>query len=87
MNNFNNLLTEIRKMQVPIITVTNISNGDYDRAYIITADGKNKIITHLFDDDCLCKVSSIDMSFHEAIINYSQVVLNNPGSTFKLISM
>ena len=87
MTNFSNMLTEIRKMQIPIITVTNINNNFRDRCYIIIADGKDKITAFVFDDDCLIKVNSIKMNFHSAIGIYSQTVLNNPGSTFRLISM
>ena len=87
MTNFSIMLTEIQKMQVPIITVTNINNNHHDRCYIIVANGKDKISTFVFEDDCLMKVDSIDMSFCSAIGVYSQTVLNNPGSTFKLMSL
>ena len=86
MTNFDTMLTEIRKMQVPIIVITNISNNSHNRHYIIIADGKKKITTFVFDDDHLSNVNSIGMDFYTAIGVYSQTVLNNSGSTFSLIS-
>ena len=87
MKNFDNMLIEIRKMQIPIITVTSIHNNGHNRCYIIIANGNHEITVFVFDDDSLVKVDHIDMGFHSAIYVYSEVVLNNPGSTFKLISL
>ena len=87
MTNFSNMLTEIRKMQVPIITVTHINNNSHDRHYIIIADGECKITAFVFDDDNLVGVNSIGMDFNLAITVYSKCALNNPGSTFRLISL
>lgn len=86
MTHFNAMLDEIRQMQIPIITITNINNRSRERNYIIIADGIDKVTVFVFDDDNLRFVNSLMMDFPSAITYYSQKVLNNPGSTFKLMS-
>jgi hypothetical protein len=59
--------------------------------FIITADGKQRVIIHTFlvDDggeSRMCSLYSRDMSFMDAVMHYSKLVLNDPLSNLQLLS-
>lgn len=86
--NFAAMLDLMLDMQVPIITVESVSEKHYNEWHhaskIIIPDGKDKVTVFTFidtykDTDFLAQVHSMDMSFGEAIMVYSEEVLRHQG--------
>jgi hypothetical protein len=97
-NAFETMLTEIRNMQVPIITVNNLvmdARGEEwtDTHLIIIPSGNDNVIVFTFEEcthnhnNYLSTVKSYGMTLDEALIHYGDIVITHPGSTLKLMTI
>lgn len=99
MNNnssFENMLSKMGDMQVPIITVECIAEQYYSEYqmsnHIIVPDGMDKVTDFVFilrsgkDGDFLARVHSLDMDFRSAITEFSIKTLSSQGGVMKLYS-
>lgn len=91
--NFATMFNLMFDMQVPIITVENISEKFYEEWHhaskIIIPDGKDKVTVFTFidtykDTDFLAQVHSLDMSFGEAIMTFSEAALKHQGGVMSV---
>jgi len=95
-NAFETMLTEIRNMQVPIITVTNLvkdtNGGEWTDSHLIIIPSDGNIIVFTFEEcthnhnNYLSEVKSYGMTFEQALTHYGDVVISHPGSTLKLMT-
>lgn len=94
-NNFETMLNMMVDMQVPIITAESVSekfcNEWHLASKIIVPDGKDKVTVFTFidtfkDTDFLAQVHSMDMSFGEAIMVFSEEVLRHQGGALRVLA-
>ena len=95
-SNFTNTLNMMWDLQVPIITVEMLDEEFYDKwvyaDHIIIPDGKDKVTDFMFvrhrtkntEYDFLARVTSLDMGFEDAIVEFSKKTLRCQGARLKL---
>jgi hypothetical protein len=97
-NAFETMLTEIRNMQVPIITVNNLvgdARGEKwtDTHLIIIPNGNDMVTVFFFEEpshnhnNYLVGVESRQMTHAQALVHYGNEVITHPGATLKLMSI
>lgn len=96
MNNktvFEIMLDQMWELQTSIITVEGLDEEFYCQpaytSHIVIPDGKNKVTDFMFVrgrnyDDFLASVHSLDMSFNDAIVEFSKRTMGSMGAVLKL---
>lgn len=92
--NFDNALKMMWSLQNSIITVEMLKELFYDECvytnHIIIPDGMDKVTDFMFvqhrcqNDNFLAGVTSLDMSFEEALMHFSKKTIRSPGAILKL---
>lgn len=90
-NNFDTMITMIRDMQTPILTVEHLSedlpHGQSITKHIIIPNSIGCIINFCFVDDHLYSVDHTFMRFDDAIIEFSKKTMGRPGAKLTLYGM
>lgn len=98
-DSYKSILESVYDMQVPIITVEYLDerlwpNKDmtYRTNHIIIPEGKDKVLDFTFarngkDGYILVTIKTLEMSFKEAIVMYSNMVLGDLGAQFHIVSL
>lgn len=92
---FESMLEQMCELQTPIITVEGLDEDWYDSlaytSHIIVPDGMDKVTDFTFircrqDYDCLVRIHSLEMSFSDAIIEFSKKTIHSLGAVMKIHS-
>lgn len=96
--NFKAMLTMIWDMQTPVLTVEFLNEKLYGDKWnvthhIIVSDGKDKVTDFCFIDghrtnnNYLCYVKSLNISFEDAVIEFSKKTLKDQGARLTLTAV
>ena len=98
MKHFNSMLSTLKQMQLPILTVENLienvfADEDVETKHIVIHANNGKTTDFVFiqvpksEAYTLFSVNHLNMNLNEAIVHFSKITLRIPGAIMKLESL